>query len=103
MSVKSEVSNWKYSTFLENKNYKFSRNDILNILTEEDIDEAYKIISDWENYAPTPLLLLDKLSTELKLKRIFIKMSQKDFILNHSKLLVVHMLWKKLPREIKKL
>ena len=38
MSVKSEVSNWKCSTFLENKNYKFSRNDILNILTEEDID-----------------------------------------------------------------
>ena len=60
MPVKSEVSNWKCSTFLENKNYKFSRNDILNILTEEDIDEAYKIISDWENYAPTPLLLLDK-------------------------------------------
>ena len=36
MSVKSEVSNWKCSTFLENKNYKFSRNDILDILTKED-------------------------------------------------------------------
>ena len=87
MSVKSEVSNWKYSTFLENKNYKFSRNDILNILTEEDIDEAYKIISNWENYAPTPLLLLDKLSTELKLKRIFYKDESKRFHLKSFKAL----------------
>ena len=87
MSVKSEVSNWKYSTFLENKNYKFSRNDILNILTEEDIDEAYKIISDWENYVPTPLLLLDKLSTELKLKRIFYKDESKRFHLKSFKAL----------------
>ena len=87
MSVKSEVSNWKCSTFLENKNYKFSRNDILNILTEEDIDEAYKIISDWKNYAPTPLLLLDKLSTELKLKRIFYKDESKRFHLKSFKAL----------------
>ena len=87
MSVKSEVSNWKCSAFLENKNYKFSRNDILNILTEEDIDEAYKIISDWENYAPTPLLLLDKLSTELKLKRIFYKDESKRFHLKSFKAL----------------
>ena len=87
MSVKSEVSNWKCSTFLENKNYKFSRNDILNILTEEDIDEAYKIISNWENYAPTPLLLLDKLSTELKLKRIFYKDESKRFHLKSFKAL----------------
>ena len=87
MSVKSEVSNWKCSTFLENKNYKFSRNDILNILTEEDIDEAYKIISDWENYAPTPLLLLNKLSTELKLKRIFYKDESKRFHLKSFKAL----------------
>ena len=87
MSVKSEVSNWKCSTFLENKNYKFSRNDILNILTEEDIDEAFKIISDWENYAPTPLLLLDKLSTELKLKRIFYKDESKRFHLKSFKAL----------------
>ena len=87
MSVESEVSNWKCSTFLENKNYKFSRNDILNILTKEDIDEAYKIISDWENYAPTPLLLLDKLSTELKLKRIFYKDESKRFHLKSFKAL----------------
>jgi len=87
MSVKSEVSNWKCSTFLENKNYKFSRNDILNILTKEDIDEAYKVISDWENYAPTPLLLLDKLSTELKLKRIFYKDESKRFHLKSFKAL----------------
>ena len=87
MSVKSEVSNWKCSTFLENKNYKFSRNDILDILTKEDIDEAYKIISDWENYTPTPLLLLDKLSTELKLKRIFYKDESKRFHLKSFKAL----------------
>ena len=87
MSVKSEVSNWKCSTFLENKNYKFSRNDILDILTKEDIDEAYRTISNWENYAPTPLLLLDKLSTELKLKRIFYKDESKRFHLKSFKAL----------------
>ena len=87
MSIKSEVSNWKCSTFLENKNYKFSRNDILDILTKEDIDEAYRVISNWKNYVPTPLLLLDKLSTELKLKRIFYKDESKRFHLKSFKAL----------------
>ena len=32
MSVKSEISNWKFSTFLENNNNKFNKNDILNVL-----------------------------------------------------------------------
>ena len=65
MSVKSEVSNWKFSTFLENNNNKFNKNDILNILTPQDMDEAYQIISGWNNYSPTPLISLNKLSKEL--------------------------------------
>ena len=32
MSVKSEVPNWKFSTFLENNNNKFNKNEILNVL-----------------------------------------------------------------------
>ena len=56
MSVKSEVSNWKFSTFLENNNNKFNKNDILNVLAKQDIDEAYQIISGWNNYSPTRLI-----------------------------------------------
>ncbi len=65
MSVKSEVSNWKFSTFLENNNNKFNKNDILNVLAKQDMDEAYQIISGWNNYSPTPLISLNKLSKEL--------------------------------------
>ena len=60
MSVKSEVSNWKFSTFLENNNNKFNKNDILNVLTKQDMDEAYQTISGWDKYSPTPLISLNK-------------------------------------------
>ena len=59
MSAKSEVSNWEFSTFLENNNNKFNKNDILNVLTKQDMDEAYQIISGWDNYLPTPLISLN--------------------------------------------
>ena len=49
MSDKSEVSNWKYSKFITNERNKFVKSDILNELTEKDIDEAFKVISSWEN------------------------------------------------------
>ena len=61
MSLKSEVSNWKFSTFLENNNNKFNKNDILNVLAKQDMDEAFQIISKWDNYSPTPLISLNKL------------------------------------------
>ncbi len=36
---------WQISKFLENNKYNFNKKNILNVLSEQDIDEAYKIIS----------------------------------------------------------
>ena len=71
MSNESEVSNWKYSHFLKNEKNNFSKNDILSVLPKHDMDEAYKIISKWDNYSPTPLISLNKLSEKLGLNKIF--------------------------------
>ena len=61
MSAESEVLNCKYSSFLENKKNNFNKKNILNILSNKDMDDAYKIISKWEDYCPTPLINLKKL------------------------------------------
>ena len=87
MSNKSEVSSWKYSHFLKNENYNFNNKDILNVLPEKDIDDAYKTISGWENYSPTPLVSLNKLSETLKIKKIFYKDESKRFSLKSFKAL----------------
>ena len=87
MSNKSEVSRWKYSHFLKNENYNFNKKDILNVLPKKDIDDAYKIISRWENYSPTPLVSLNKLSETLKIKKIFYKDESKRFSLKSFKAL----------------
>ena len=87
MSTESEVSNWKYSHFLKNEKNNFSKNDILSVLPKRDIDEAYKIISRWDNYSPTPLISLNKLSEKLKLNKIFYKDESKRFHLKSFKAL----------------
>ena len=87
MSAESEVSNWKYSNFLINKKNNFNRNDILNVLSKNDIDEAYNIISRWDNYSPTPLISLNKLSEKLNLNKIFYKDESKRFHLKSFKAL----------------
>jgi len=87
MSIESEVSNWKCSNFLENKKNNFSRKNILDVLPENDIDEAYKIISSWKNYSATPLIYLNKLSEKLKLNKIFYKDESKRFNLKSFKAL----------------
>ena len=87
MSFESEVSNWKYSNFLINKRNKFSKNDILSILSKNEIDEAYRVISAWDNYSPTPLISLNKLSEKLKLNNIFYKDESKRFNLKSFKAL----------------
>ena len=87
MSTKSEVSNWKYSHLQKNDRNNFSKNDILNILPKHDIDEAYKIISNWDNYSPTPLISLNKLSEKLKLNKILYKDESKRFHLKSFKAL----------------
>jgi len=87
MSILADVSKWKYSRFIYNKNNKFSKNNILNILSINEIDQAYKTISGWDNYLPTPLISLNKLSKELKLKKIFYKDESKRFHLKSFKAL----------------
>ncbi len=87
MSSTSEVSQWKYSNFLINKNNNFNKKEILKILSSEDIDEAYKVISSWNNYSPTPLISLNKLNEKLKLNKIFYKDESKRFHLKSFKAL----------------
>ena len=78
---------WKYSSFIENKNYSFNKEEILNYITKKQIDEAYSTISKWESYEPTPLLLLNKLSKELNLNQIYYKDESKRFDLKSFKAL----------------
>jgi len=87
MSFESEVSNWKYSNFLTNKISKFNKNNILSILSKSEIDEAYRVISGWDNYSPTPLTSLNKLSQKLKINKIFYKDESKRFNLKSFKAL----------------
>ena len=87
MSSTSEVSQWKCSNFLINKNNNFNKKEILKILSSEDIDEAYKTISNWNNYSPTPLISLNKLNEKLKLNKIFYKDESKRFHLKSFKAL----------------
>jgi diaminopropionate ammonia-lyase len=87
MTILSNGHLWKYSEFLENKNFSFDKNEILNLLSKKDIDEAYLSISNWRGYSPTPLIKLDKLSKELGLNKIFYKDESKRFDLKSFKAL----------------
>ena len=78
---------WKHSEFIENINFSFNKNKILSSLSEKDIDDAYKSISGWDGYAPTPLIELNKLSKELNLNKIFYKDESKRFDLKSFKAL----------------
>ena len=83
----SKDKSWKYSNFIKNKNFNFNRDHIFNILSKNEIDNAYKVISNWEKYFPTPLENLNKLSFELGLKKIFYKDESKRFNLKSFKAL----------------
>ena len=87
MPLNSEVLQWKFRNFLINKNSNFNKNEILKILSSDDIDEAYKVISNWDNYSPTPLISLNKLNNKLKLNKIFYKDESKRFHLKSFKAL----------------
>ena len=82
-----DVSEWKFSNFIKNENNNFNKNNILNVLSKTDIDEAYKTISEWNNYSPTPLLNLNKLSENLRLGKILYKDESKRFNLKSFKAL----------------
>ena len=83
----SEIFNWKLSSYIFNKNYNFNRQKILNVCGEENVNDANNVISNWENYRPTPLLNLEKLSKLLKIKNIFYKDESQRFHLKSFKAL----------------
>jgi len=87
MKILSNGHLWKHSEFIENKNFSFDKNKILNSLSTKDIDEAYSSISCWQGYSPTPLVELNKLSEELNLNKIFYKDESKRFDLKSFKAL----------------
>jgi len=87
MTILTNGHQWKYSEFLDNKNYSFDKKQILNSLSEQEIDDAYSSISKWEGYTPTPLISLNKLSKELNLNKIFYKDENKRFDLKSFKAL----------------
>ena len=78
---------WSITSFLENKEYNFNKENILTQLPEKFIDEAIEAISSWDNYVPTPLLKLNKLNAELKLNNIYYKDEDKRFDLKSFKAL----------------
>jgi len=87
MTILSNGHQWKYTEFTNNKNYSFNKKQILSSLSTKEIDEAYKSISKWTSYAPTPLVSLNKLSKELNLNNIFYKDENKRFNLKSFKAL----------------
>ena len=87
MTILSNGHQWKYSEFINNKNYSFNKKQILNYLSEIEIDDAYSSISKWDGYTPTPLIELNKLSKELHLNKIYYKDENKRFDLKSFKAL----------------
>ena len=56
MTILSNGHLWKYTQFIENKNYSFNKKKILNSLTKKEIDEAYtQVFLIGKDYSPTPL------------------------------------------------
>ena len=82
-----ENNHWNYSEFTENKKFFFDKDKILKSLSKKDMDEAFLNISNWENYSPTPLIQLRKLSKKLNLNKIFYKDESKRFDLKSFKAL----------------
>ena len=87
MTILSNGHQWKFSEFLNNKNYSFDKKQILSSLSKKEIDNAYSSISRWEGYNPTPLISLNKLSKELNLNNVYYKDENKRFDLKSFKAL----------------
>ena len=77
----------KFTKFINNENFEFDRLKILKTLDSDLLEDAYKTISKWRKYQPTPLENLNKLSKELNLKNIFYKDESKRFGLKSFKAL----------------
>ena len=87
MKIIKKQDTWSISSFVENKKYNFNKKKILTYLPEIFIDEAVKSITGWNDYRPTPLIKLNKLSKKLKLKEIYYKDESKRFHLKSFKAL----------------
>ena len=87
MTILSNGHLWKYSEFIENKQYLFDKSEILKLLPKVEIDDAYSSISKWDDYKATPLVNLNKLSRELNLNKIFYKDEHHRFDLKSFKAL----------------
>ena len=79
MTILSNGHQWKYSEFIDNKNFSFDKKEILLSLSKKEIDEAYSSISNWNGYNHTHLIELNKLSKELNLNKIYYKDENKRF------------------------
>ena len=77
----------KFTKFINNENFEFDRLKILKVLSSSLLEDAYKTISRWQEYQPTPLENLNKLSKELNIKNIFYKYESKRFGLKSFKAL----------------
>ena len=87
MKPSTNISSWKYSNFIENKKFKFSRKEILRHLSKSYIDKAYKEISSWKGYSPTPLVPLNKLKKKINVNNVFYKDEATRFNLKSFKAL----------------
>ena len=52
MSILSNGHLWKLTEFLENQNFSFNKNQILDSLSKEDIDDAYAISQGVSQFFP---------------------------------------------------
>ena len=87
MSILPNISNWKYSKFIKNNKYFFKRKYVLKIVSPKILKKAYKVVSSWKGYNPTPLISLTKLNNNLNLNNIFYKDESKRFHLKSFKAL----------------
>ena len=74
--------NQKFTKFINNENFEFDRSKILKILNSDLLEDAYRTISKWQKYQPTPLESLNKLCKELGLKNIFSVPELKKVVIN---------------------
>ena len=87
MTTSKSIRHWKFTKFLSNKDYIFNRSYVLKFVSSKLLGNAYKSVSSWKNYKVTPLLSLNKLKKNLKLKNVFYKDESKRFHLKSFKAL----------------
>ena len=90
-----------------NKNKSKYPEKFRSILSLKECHLAYSEIQTWNNYSPTPLLSLDKIATELGVKKIYYKDESSRFGLGSFKALggtygVLNFIYNTLKKEIGK-